>query len=59
MMVSFGSPYHAEQYFERCPTVVNAYSMVSPSVEAFVKAATGEIPFTDFSPVKLKRFSFE
>lgn len=58
-MVSFGSPYHAAQYFERCPTVVNAYSMVSPSVEAFVKAATGDIPFTDFSPVHLKRFEFE
>ncbi len=52
-VVSFGSPYFGEQYFERCPTYVNAYSMLSPSARAFVRAAVGEIPFTDFSPVKL------
>ena len=53
IVVSFGSPYFGEQYFERALTYVNAYSMLSPSVKAFVKAATGEIEFTDFSPVKL------
>lgn len=53
MVVSFGSPYFGNQYFERALTYVNAYSMLSPSVEAFVKAAMGEIPFTDYSPVKL------
>ena len=53
VVVSFGSPYFGSQYFERAPVYVNAYSMLSPCVEAFVKAATGEIPFTGFSPVKL------
>lgn len=53
MVVSFGSPYFGEQHFERALTYVNAYSMLSPSVEAFVKAAMGDIPFTDYSPVKL------
>lgn len=52
-VVSFGSPYFGQQYFERALTYVNAYSMLSPSVEAFVRAAVGEIPFTDFSPVEL------
>lgn len=54
VVVSFGSPYFGEQYFERCPVYVNAYSMLDPSVEAFARAAVGEIPFTDFSPVKLQ-----
>ena len=56
---SFGSPYFGEQYFERALTYVNAYSMLPPSVEAFVRAACGDIPFTDFSPVKLYRFAFD
>lgn len=55
MVVSFGSPYFGEQYFERAQCYVNAYSMLSPSVKAFVRAATGEIPFGTFSPVKLKQ----
>jgi len=59
LIVSFGSPYFAEQYFERAKTVVNAYSMLAPSVEAFVRAACGEIPFTGFSPVKVRRFAFD
>ena len=52
-VVSFGSPYFGEQYFERALTYVNAYSMLSCSVQAFVRAAVGEIPFTEFSPVEL------
>lgn len=59
LVVSFGSPYFAEQYFERALTCVNAYSMLAPTVEAFVRAACGDIPFTGFSPVKLSRFAFE
>ena len=53
VIVSFGSPYFGNQYFERALTYVNAYSMLSPSVKAFVRAAVGEIPFEDFSPVEL------
>ena len=54
IVVSFGSPYFGQQYYEKVPTYVNAYSMLSPSVKAFVRAAVGEIPFSSFSPVKLK-----
>lgn len=53
LIVSFGSPYFGNQYFERALTYVNAYSMLSPSVKAFVRAAVGETPFNTFSPVKL------
>lgn len=53
MVVSFGSPYFGNQYFERAVTYVNAYSMLSPSVKAFVRAAMGEIEFSKFSPVEL------
>ena len=58
-VVSFGSPYFAEQYFERALTCVNAYSMLSPSVEGFVRAACGDVPFTSFSPVRVCRFAFQ
>ncbi len=58
-IVSFGSPYFGEQYFEKAQTYVNAYTMLSPSVKAFVRAATGEIPFTDFSPVHLTTYEEE
>lgn len=57
LIVSFGSPYFAEQYFERAMTMVNAYSMLPPSVEAFVRSACGEGAFTDFSPVCVHRFA--
>lgn len=53
MAVSFGSPYFGNQYFERAAAYVNAYSMLAPSVKAFVRAATGEIAFGTFSPVAL------
>ncbi len=52
-IVSFGSPYFGKQYFELAGTYVNAYSMLAPSVEAFVRAAVGEIEFKSFSPVAL------
>lgn len=54
VVVSFGSPYFGEQYFQRAHTYVNAYSMLSPSVKAFIRAATGEIPFGSFSPFALR-----
>lgn len=53
LVVSFGSPYFGNQYFERALTYINAYSMLAPSVKAFVRAAAGEIPFSHYSPVKL------
>ncbi|MBQ8431493.1 MAG: glycoside hydrolase family 3 protein [Clostridia bacterium] len=53
MVVSFGSPYFGDQYFEKVQTYVNAYSMLACSVKAFVRAACGEIEFQGKSPVKL------
>lgn len=53
IVVSFGSPYFGQQYFERAHTYVNAYSMLAPSVKAFAKTATGEIEFSHYSPVEL------
>ena len=52
-VVSFGSPYFGDQYFEKVQTYVNAYSMLTCSVEAFVRAACGEIEFMGKSPVAL------
>lgn len=52
-VVSFGSPYFGDQYFEKVQTYVNAYSMLECSTEAFVRAACGEIAFEGRSPVKL------
>lgn len=51
--VSFGSPYFGDQYFEKAQTYVNAYSMLSDTVKAFVRAACGEIEFQGKSPVQL------
>ncbi|MBQ9802096.1 MAG: glycoside hydrolase family 3 protein [Clostridia bacterium] len=53
MVVSFGSPYFVDQYFEKAQTYVNAYSMLSCAAKAFVRAACGEIPFMGTSPVEL------
>ncbi len=54
VIVSFGSPYFGRQYFPRAKTYVNAYSMLGCSVEAFVRAACVEIPFTGTLPVALQ-----
>ncbi len=52
-VVSFGSPYFGDQYFEKAQTYVNAYSMLECSAKAFVRAACGEVEFQGTSPVKL------
>lgn len=53
IVVSFGSPYFVDQYFEKAGTYVNAYSMLACSAKAFVRAACGEIEFMGSSPVEL------
>ena len=55
-VVSFGSPYYCDQYYEKAQTYVNAYSMLECSVKAFIRAACGEIEFTGRSPVKLNTY---
>ncbi|MBE6561665.1 MAG: glycoside hydrolase family 3 protein [Ruminococcaceae bacterium] len=57
--VSFGSPYYMDEYFARGKTCVNAYSFVSASVKAFVRAACGETEFTGTSPVNIIRPYFK
>lgn len=59
IIVSFGSPYFMDEYFGRGRTCVNAYSFVSSSVRAFVRAACGETEFAHFSPVKLEHPTFK
>lgn len=55
IVVSFGSPYLGEQYFERVDTYINAYSNDQMMYAAVVRALLGEIPFQGASPVKLSR----
>lgn len=54
IVVSFGSPYFSNQYFEKADMYINAYTMLEPSVKAFTRALFGEIPFQSFSPVDLQ-----
>jgi len=55
VVISFGSPYLGDQYFERVNTYINAYSNDSMTYAAVVKALLGEIPFQGVSPVKLSQ----
>jgi len=53
VVVSFGSPYHFNEYFERANIFINAYSPVPMTQRAVVRALLGEIPFQGTSPVTL------
>jgi len=55
VVISFGSPYLGDQYFERVNTYINAYSNDPMMYSAAVKALLGEIPFQGVSPVKLSQ----
>ena len=57
IVVSFGSPYHMNEYFERVNTCINAYSNTPAIQTALIKVLIGEIPFVGISPVKLKNMS--
>jgi beta-N-acetylhexosaminidase len=54
IVVSLGSPYHANEYFERVSTIINAYSCDNSTIKAVAKTLCGEIPFMGSSPVNLK-----
>lgn len=54
VVVSFGSPYFCEEYFDAADVFVNAYSTTPATQEAFARALFGEIPFAGKSPVQLK-----
>ena len=53
VVVSFGSPYMMNEYFERVGTCINAYSNNSEMHLAVVKVLTGELRATGISPVDL------
>ncbi|WP_374165328.1 glycoside hydrolase family 3 protein [Arcticibacter sp. MXS-1] len=55
IVVSLGSPYVLNEYFERVNTCLNAYSNVPEIHEAVVKVLTGEIQAKGQSPVDLER----
>jgi Beta-glucosidase-related glycosidases len=53
IVISVGSPYSINEYFERVNTCINAYSNTTVMHKALVKALTGEIPMKGDSPVNL------
>ncbi|MCX6309441.1 MAG: glycoside hydrolase family 3 protein, partial [Bacteroidia bacterium] len=53
IVVSLGSPYHANEYFERVNTLINAYSCDNSTIKSVAKALSGEITITGTSPVNL------
>ena len=53
IVISFGSPYHSTEYFERVGTYVNAYAINQIMQEAVTGVLSGEFPFTGVSPVNL------
>lgn len=59
IVVSLGSPYVINEYFERVDTCINGYSHDMSTLEALVRALTGETPFVGTSPVSLERLVFQ
>ena len=53
VIVSLGSPYHANEYFERVSTIINAYSCDDSTIKSVAKALSGELVMTGTSPVNL------
>ena len=53
IVISLGSPYLMNEYFERVNCCINAYSNNAATHEALIKALTGDIPFQGVSPVNL------
>lgn len=54
IVISLGSPYIGNEYFERVKTYINTYSNDASTHEALLKALTGKIPFKGISPVNLE-----
>ena len=58
IVISFGSPYLIDEYFDRVNTCINAYSNNPETHKAVARALVGKIPFVGVSPVKLGRPKF-
>jgi beta-N-acetylhexosaminidase len=54
IVVSFGSPYLCDEYFERVDTCINAWSNVLPMHEAVTDALTGCAEIPGSSPVQTR-----
>jgi beta-N-acetylhexosaminidase len=50
--VAFGNPYFLTDYFENCDLLINAYSLVPSTIQAFVDAIFGKITMMGKSPVQ-------
>lgn len=53
VVVSFGSPFIRQEYYEEAETYINAYWYNSEVMEALAMALFGEIPFKGISPFDL------
>ena len=54
IVISFGSPYHMNEYFERAHTCINAYANTPMMHQATAGALLGEFEMTGISPVDLE-----
>jgi len=58
ILISLGSPYVMNEYFERVNCCINAYSNDAATHAALIRALLGEIQFKGISPVKLESNPF-
>ena len=58
IVVSFGSPYVINEYFERVNTCINAYSNTPVMHSAVIAALMGEVKMTGQSPVDINIENF-
>ncbi|MVN92725.1 glycoside hydrolase family 3 protein [Mucilaginibacter aquatilis] len=59
IVISFGSPYILNEYFERVNTCINAYSNNEEMHNAVIKVLTGEAKANGTSPVNLQNNAFK
>ena len=52
--LSTGYPFIHYEFMDECPAFVNGYNATAETMEAFVSAIYGEIPFVGKSPVDLE-----
>ena len=60
IVISLGSPYIGNEYFERVKTYINTYSNDASTHSALLRILLGQLPFKGKSPVNLehKLFTF-
>ena len=53
VVISLGSPYVVNEYFEKVDTCINAYSNIPEICHALLRALTGKVEMKGISPVNL------